>query len=130
MPLLPQTIADLVRGDGLPRQATADDGSIHVLYLDGAVRSMAAADWPPPLPADPTPAESAAAIAARQQAAQQAQADAQALRQQILSLAQSAVGVSLNALTANQRNALVACLLWKAGGVANDMTVRPLGQWL
>lgn len=63
-------------------------------------------------------------------AVQQAQADAQALRQQILNLAQSAVGVSLNALTANQRNALVACLLWKAGGVAPDMTVRPLGQWL
>lgn len=52
------------------------------------------------------------------------------LRQQILDLAQSAVGVSLSALTAAQRNALTACLLWKAGGVTNDVKVAPLSEWV
>lgn len=51
------------------------------------------------------------------------------LRQQIVTLAQSAVGVSLDALTAAQRNALIAVLLWQAGGVTPQMTVRALGQW-
>ena len=55
--------------------------------------------------------------------------DAQQLRQQIVNQAQSAAGVSLDALTATQRNALVAVLLWKAGGVTPQMTVRALGQW-
>lgn len=55
---------------------------------------------------------------------------AAALRQQILDLAQSAVGVTLSALTTAQRNALTACLLWKAGGVTNDMKVKALAQWL
>ena len=84
------------------------------VFLDGrVVRSAPEAD--------------AAALIAALEAEREA---VQALRQQILSLAQSAVGVRLDALTANQRNALIACLLWRAGGVANDMTVRPLGQWL
>jgi hypothetical protein len=66
MPKLDQRIADAVALDGLPRQAIADDGSKHVLFLDSeTVRSLLAADWPPPLPSDPTPAEIAAAIAAR-----------------------------------------------------------------
>lgn len=85
-----------------------------VVFLDGAtVRSAPEAQAPALI----------AALEAERQAALQ-------LRQQIIGLAQSAVGVSLNALTAAQRNALIACLLWKAGGVAPDMTVRPLGQWL
>jgi hypothetical protein len=94
------------------------------------VRSMAAANWPAPLPTDPTPAEIQAALAARQAAAQQAQSDALALRQRIVTLAQSAVGVSIDALTAGQRNALLACMLYKAGGIDKDGVVRPLNTWL
>lgn len=52
------------------------------------------------------------------------------LRQQILNLAQSSVGVSLDALTAGQRNALTAAMLYLAGGVTQDMKVKPLSEWL
>lgn len=71
-----------------------------------------------------------AAADAAAAANQQAQTDAAALRQQILDLAQSAVGVTLSALTTAQRSALTACLLYKAGGVTNDMKVKSLAQWL
>lgn len=128
---IPQAVAALVAQDGLPRLVTADDGSPHVLYLDNlGVRSMLASDWPPPLPSDPTAPEIAAAIAARQAAEQQARADAIALRSQIVTTAQSAVGISLTALTAPQVRSLLALLLWKAGGVKPDGTVRPLVEWL
>lgn len=131
MPLLSQTIADAVARDGLPRQATADDGSGHVLYLDGTqLRSMLASVWPPPLPTDPTPEQIASAIAARDAAEQQARADALALRQRIVTLAQSAVGQSIDTLTAAQVRALVACLLYKAGAIDKAGVVQPLGAWL
>ena len=55
--------------------------------------------------------------------------EAEDLYQQIKALAQSAVGVMLNDLTQAQIKALLAVLLWKAGGVENDMTVAPLGKW-
>jgi hypothetical protein len=51
------------------------------------------------------------------------------LRNQIVSLAQSAVGVSIDALTANQRNALIAIMLYKAGALTNTGLVKPLNQW-
>lgn len=132
MPRLSQDIADAVRADGLPRQAIDDAGATHVLYLDGTiVRSMLAADWAEgTLPSDPTPAERAAAIAARAQAEVRARQDADALRARVQTVAQSAVGVSLDALTPGQVRALLALLLWKAGGVAPDGTVRALREWL
>lgn len=53
------------------------------------------------------------------------------LRQTILANAQSAVGKSLDALTAAERNALIALLLYKAGGVhPRTGVVQPLGDWL
>lgn len=130
MPLLPQSIADLVARDRLPRQATADDQTQHVLYWDGIVRSMLASDWPPPLPTDPTEAEVAAAILAREQAVQQAQQAATALRQRIIQTAQSAVGVQFDQLTNIQLRALVAILLWKNGAIDNTGVVRPLAEWV
>jgi hypothetical protein len=130
MPKLDKAIADLVALDGLSRLVTADDASQHVLYLDGAVRSMLAADWPLPLPTDPTPQQISTAIAARQASAQQATSDASTLRTQIVALAQSAVGVSLSALTPAQVRSLMALLLWKAGGVSSAGVVRPLSEWL
>jgi len=131
MPLLSYDIAQAVARDGLPRVATADDNSQHVLFLDGsAVRSMLAADWPPPLPTDPTEAEIAAAIAAREAAALQAIQDAAALRQKILTVAGSAVGQSIDTLTAGQVRALVACLLYKNGALDKSGIVQPLKEWL
>lgn len=76
---------------------------------------------------------------AQRDAALKATADAEAataagvrdaLRQQLLTLAQSAVGVSLDQLTAQQRNSLTAAMLYLLGGVTQDMTVKPLGEWL
>lgn len=131
MPLLSQSIADAVARDGLPRVAVADDTSQHVLYLEGSsVRSMLASEWPPPLPTDPTQAEIDAAIASRQAAEQQAKTDAIALRQKILTVAQSAVGQSIDVLTAAQVRALVACLLYRAGALDKAGIVQPLGEWL
>lgn len=134
MALLPQAVADQVALDGLPRVAIADDSSQHVLYLDGTfVRSMSVADWliqRGPLPADPTPEQIAAAIAARETATLQAAADAAALRQQILQAAQSTVGVVIDQLTAQQRNALVALLLYKAGAIDKDLKIKPLTEWV
>jgi hypothetical protein len=130
MPLLPQAIADAVKRDGLPRQAIADDDSVHVLYLDGArLRSVLAADWPPPLPTEPTDAQIAAAVAAREAADLQAKTDAAALRTRVRTTAQSAVGVVITDLTAVQVRALLAVLLWKAGALDKDGKVRPLGEW-
>lgn len=131
MSRLPQTIADLVALDHLPRQATADDGTLHVLFWQSpAVRSMLAADWPPPLPADPTPAESAATAAALQAAAQQAEQDAAALRTKVRTVAQSAVGTAFDQLTAAQLRALVGVLLWESGALDKNGVVRPLADWV
>lgn len=63
-----------------------------------------------------------------QQAADQA-ADSN-LKQQLVTQAQSAVGVLLSDLTAAQRNALVATLLYKAGALTSDLKIKPLGQWV
>jgi len=132
--LLDYTIHEAVARDGLPRVADYDDGTKQVLYLDGdRVRSMDVAAWLAtrgPLPADPTPAERAAAIAAREAARQQALADAAALRQQVLTIAQSAVGVRVDQLTAGQVRALFAVLLHKEGALKGDLTVRALGEWV
>lgn len=49
---------------------------------------------------------------------------------QIVSTAQSAVGVQLTSLTAGQRNALLALVLWDKKAIANDGTIRPLGKWV
>jgi hypothetical protein len=131
MPLLSQATADLVASDSLSRVATADDNSRHVLYLDGdMVRSMLAVDWPPPLPTEPTKAEIDAAIAARAAARLQAGKDAAALRQKVLTTAQSAVGISVDALTAGQVRALVALLLYQQGALDKSGVVQPLAGWV
>lgn len=134
MSLLPQPIADRVAIDHLPRQAVADDDfSRHVFYFDGfdgVVRSMAASDWPPPLPSDPTQAQSAAAVLALQQAVAQQATDAAALRTRVLTLAQSAIGVQIDALSAPQTRALLVLLLYKQGAITTAGAVRALTDWL
>lgn len=130
MALIPHTTYEAVARDGLPRQVTADDGTTHVLYLEAeAVRSMLAAVWPPPLPSEPTQAEIDAAIAARAAAEQQARADAMALRTRVRTLAQSAVGVQVDQLTAAQVRALIVVLLHKQGAIDRAGAIRPLNDW-
>lgn len=117
MTKLSQALADQVAADQQPRQATADDGSVHMLFWDAPrVRSCLLADWPT------VQAELATHEAERTQAAQ--------LRQQIIQSAQSAVGIALGALTAQQRNSLIALLLWKAGALNRDGTVKALEEWV
>lgn len=128
---LDQAIADAVKLDGLPRQAPDETDTIHVLYLEAErVRSMLGSEWPPPLPTEPTPQESAAAIAARAAAVESDRLSAIALRNRVLSVANTAVGIQLDALTPAQVRALMACLLWKAGGLTAAGAVKPLDQWL
>lgn len=121
---IPQSVVDQVAADGQPRTVDArefddigqptDNTRRETIFRDGAkVRSAPEADAP-------------ALIAAIAQAA----ADAAALRTRILNLAQSAVGVSIDLLTAGQRNALIACLLYENGAIDKDGVVKPLGQWL
>jgi hypothetical protein len=86
------------------------------------------AQWGLPDP-QPTETELAAAIVAYDAAQAQRDTEAAALRQQIITLAQSAVGVRIDNLTAAQVRALVAILLWKGGALDKDGNVRPLGQW-
>ena len=71
--------------------------------------------------------ENAWQIYSEREAAEQAASDK--LKSNIVTIAQSAVGVALNDLTQGQTRALLAVMLWKAGGVAPDMTVKPLKDW-
>ena len=82
--------------------------------------------------ANPQPNEAALAQAETDYLAAKAaeQAAIDALRETIKTTAQSAVGVTLDNLTQAQIKSLVAILLLQAGAVADDLTIRPLGQWI
>lgn len=120
---IPPDIADLVRADGVARPAVAVeyDGAIPtgastdvMLYRDsGTVRSVALADWP-----------------AEEAALTQRGGLAVALRSQVRTLAQSAVGTRIDQLTAAQVRALMAILLWQAGALAPDGTIKELAAWV
>ena len=70
-------------------------------------------------------------LTAEEQAQEDIKTQALAARQTILNTAQSAVGVQLTALTAAQVRALMACMLYAAGGVdAQTLTVKPLSEWM
>lgn len=130
--LTPET-HEAVAADGLPRVADYDDGSRHVLYWGGdRVRSLTEAEWLAqrgPLPTDPTPEQSAAAIAARAAAEQQAIQDAAALRQAIRAKLASAEGKRVDDLLVGELRALLAYLLWREGGIDKDLKVKPIGEW-
>lgn len=85
------------------------------------------------LAVDLTPEEVAARDTERAALAAADSADEQirsTLRNQVLSVAGSAEGVLLTDLTAAQVKALVAVLLWKAGGLTNDGHVKALNEWV
>lgn len=77
----------------------------------------------------PTLAQLQAASDAYDAAQAQADAEAAALRAQVINMAQSTVGTLITALTANQVRALVAVLLHKNGALDKDGKVRPLVEW-
>lgn len=133
--------AAAVATDSLPRVARYiehfDDAGVesfgaevlHVLYLaddSGLPRSVLASEWQGDLPADPTPAESAAAIAARETRRD----EARERRRWRIHLAESAVGIHVKDLTLPQRTALVELLLLRAGALDDDLAVRPLETWI
>lgn len=78
----------------------------------------------------PTDAALLAAITAYDAAQATQAAEATALRQQVVSLAQSAVGQSIAGLTAAQVRALLALLLFNAGAITAQGTVKPLSDWV
>lgn len=83
------------------------------------------------LPGDPpTEEEIDAAIAAYDAAETQRAQEAATLRQQVVTVAGSAVGVVLTDLTAPQVKALLAVLLHKAGALDKDGKVRVLSEWV
>jgi hypothetical protein len=129
-----EALRNAVALDHLPRVATAGDASQHVLAWDvDRVRSMSAADWLAtrgPLPPDPTPQQTTDAIAAIEAARVAARAAAAAKRQQILTIAQTAVGVRIDLLTAVQIRALFAVILWKEDAIDAGLLVRPLSEWV
>ena len=47
----------------------------------------------------------------------------------VLTLAQSAVGVQLDQLTAAQVRAMISLLLYKQGAIDKNGAVRPLAEW-
>lgn len=120
----------------MPRTAIKHNQTGALLVLDPPTREDGSVIMPEGVDASVvtlTPAEEAALQDAADVAVAALQAEAAAstqLKQQIVSLAQSAVGMLLSDLTTAQRSALTACLLWKAGGVTGDMKVKPLAGWL
>ncbi|MCB9457775.1 MAG: hypothetical protein H6671_17470 [Anaerolineaceae bacterium] len=89
--------------------------------------TMEAVDWRDQ--ATTKPQESA--VIADWDAYQAEEQEATSLRQTILGNAQSAVGKTLDTLTTAERNALIALLLYKAGGVhPRTGVVQPLADWV
>jgi len=94
-----------------------------ISYFEGELKTVTPEGEWIPLP------ESAAPVVAAHVPIDR-QAVAAAKRNQVLAIAQTTVGVQLTLLTAVQQRAILACLLYKAGGVSTDMKVLPLNQWV
>lgn len=60
----------------------------------------------------------------------QAEAEKQAAMQNIIDLAGSAVGVDIRNLSQNQILSLLAIVLWDKRAIGNDLTIRPLAEWV
>lgn len=85
----------------------------------------------------PLTAEELADLAARQaqadaeaQAAATATATRNAAKALVLPVAQSAVGIRFDQLTASQLRALAAILFWQAGALDGNGIVQPLAGWV
>lgn len=116
MSKLDQAIADLVAADHQPRQAIADDGSVHMLFWDGTkVRSCLLADWP--------------AVQIELAAADQARTDAAQLRQAIRTRLDALAGKRVDDLLVGDLKTLLTYLVWREGGLNRDLTIKPIGEW-
>lgn len=119
--------------DHLPRVARYADEqgaeSRKVLYWTGRrVETLTEAEWLAqrgPLPADPTPQDTAAALTARQQDTQ----DAAALRAAIRTRLDALVGKRIDDLLVGDLKTLLLYLVWRENGIDKDMKVRPIGEW-
>ena len=87
-----------------------NDGTLNIVVPDGS---------------DPAPAQTVIANHVSTQVSA-----AQTLRNQIITTAQTAVGVQLSALTTVQVRALMAIVLYNQGGVSTTLTVKPLENWM
>lgn len=56
-------------------------------------------------------------------------ADESTLHDHMMALASSAAGAAVDQLSAEQVRALVTLLLWRAGAINADGTVRPVVEW-
>jgi hypothetical protein len=121
--ILDPTIHTAVERDGLPRLASYDDGSQHVLYLeDGLVRSKPLAEWGD-APKEPTQAESDAAIQARDAA----ETTQRQLRRQVRQRARDLKGKKPAEWNANDVKALLALLLLERGYLDGE-SLRDVGE--
>lgn len=78
---------------------------------------------------DAQPQDVAAVVATHQAALSQREQAINALRARVRALAQSAVGIQIDQLTAPQTRALVAVLLHKQGAIDTTGAIRPLADW-
>lgn len=127
---IPKEIYDLVTTDHLPREIEASvyevidrkEGAFlrtepRVVFWDGVkVRDVAEKEWG---------AEQERLTEGERKKQQRKQT-----RDAIIAAAQSAVGEAVGSLNANQREALLALLLWKAGALNSDGTVKGLEEWV
>jgi hypothetical protein len=54
----------------------------------------------------------------------------QRARADLKAVAQTAVGVNYNDLTTVQLKALLAVLIFESDGIADDLSIKPLAQWV
>lgn len=111
-----EAIRALVLADGLAREATADDGTVHVLFRDGAlVRSVLLADWPAEQVAQAT------RDAERQ--------DAAVLRQAIRDRLAAMAGKRVDDLLVGELKTLLLYLVWREQGIDKELKVKPIAEW-
>lgn len=114
-PKLPQAIADLVAADQQPREATADDGSEHMLFWDGKVRSVPVEQWSA-MQQELAEKEAATARAAQRKATVKAKAAAHA-------------GKKVDQLSLPELREVVAVLLEERGALDDELRVKDVGEW-
>jgi len=79
---------------------------------------------------DPRPQPSPAELQTAWDAIQAGEQQASQLKQQVVTLVQSAVGVTVTNLDASQRNALIAAVLYRLGVLDRTGAVSPPSDWL
>lgn len=121
-----QLITDLTVDELAHALAFLAPGAGAELIADGDAVYLVRWDSATPIP---TAQQLRDAVVAGQAAREQAVQDASALRQRVMTLAQTAVGIRVNDLTAGQVRALLALLLWRTGALDREGNVRALDQW-